>query len=42
MTPCTPSTSDATNWHSRLSALEGLVAQIAKNNTPIIIGEGMN
>jgi hypothetical protein len=43
MTPCTTSTSDATNWHSRLSALEGLMAQVviilAKNNVPIVIGK---
>jgi hypothetical protein len=44
--PCTPNTSDATNCHSRLSALERLVAQVvtivAKNNAPIVIGKGMN
>ncbi len=28
MTPCTPSGSDATNWSSRPSALEGMMAQV--------------
>jgi len=28
MTPCTPSGSDITNWSSRLSVLEGMMAQV--------------
>jgi hypothetical protein len=46
MTPCSANTSDASNWHSRLSALERFVARVvvilAKNNVPIAIGKGMN
>jgi hypothetical protein len=46
VTPCTSGTSDVANWHSRLSALEGLMAEVvvvvAKNNALAIIGEGMN
>ncbi len=29
VTQCTPTQNDAPNWHHRLSALEGMVAQIA-------------
>ncbi len=38
MTPSTPSGNDVANWQHRLSALEGLVAQVlvvmSKNNPP--------
>ncbi|KAH8949932.1 hypothetical protein BDL97_10G057800 [Sphagnum fallax] len=44
VTPCTPSGSDATNWHHRLSTLEGLMAQVVaavmKNNAAAATMEG--